>query len=61
MTAPVVANVGVPIAEILINAVTGGAYRINAADAASVLPIPNYTAPLAIVLVDPTTGVAYRL
>jgi hypothetical protein len=60
VTAPVIANAA-PVAEMLINAVTGSPYRINLPDASSTLPIANVTAPLAIVLIDPVSGVVYRL
>lgn len=61
MSAPVIPNVGVPLAEILINATSGSPYRTGRADSASVLPIANLTAPQAAVLIDPVSGAPYRI
>ena len=61
MTAPVIGNTPIVIAEILINPTTGSPYKAGGADTTSVLPVGNLTVPIACVLIDPTTGAAYRL
>lgn len=59
MTAPVIPNIGVPIAAILIDPVTGSPYQVGHANTPSILPIPNAVA-LGTTLIDPSSGLPYH-